>query len=70
MASGEADRARDPYYKIGMSAVEVDITNLSVYVGQKVHLGDPIAGIGTKKATTTITADATGTVTSIAVTAG
>lgn len=56
--------------KVGMSTVEVDITHLHVQVGQRVEVGDPIADIDTDKVTTTIEADAAGTVTEIAVTAG
>ncbi|MBX6751868.1 MAG: hypothetical protein IRY85_19785 [Micromonosporaceae bacterium] len=56
--------------KVGMSTVEVDVTDLHVQIGQRVEVGDPIADIDTDKVTTTITADAAGTVTTIAVTAG
>lgn len=56
--------------KVGMSTVEVDVTHVHVQVGQTVNVGDPIADIDTDKVTTTLEADAAGTVTSIAVTAG
>ena len=48
--------------KVGMSAVEVEIIDIPVKLGQKVVPGDPVADVGADKADITIESDIRGVV--------
>lgn len=53
--------------KMGMSTVEVDLSQWFVKVGDRVSIGDPIAEVESEKANFTIEAEAAGIVSEILV---
>lgn len=56
--------------KLGMSAVEVEITAVHVRPGQHVAVGDPIADVESEKVTYTVEAETAGVVTEVVVAKG
>jgi 2-oxoisovalerate dehydrogenase E2 component (dihydrolipoyl transacylase) len=53
--------------KMGMSTVEVDLTEWFVKTGDKVAVGDPIAEVESEKANFTIESEVSGTITEVLV---
>ena len=56
--------------KMGMSTVEVDITNVLVQVGDRVVAGQVLAEVEAEKANVEIEAEASGVVSEVLVTSG
>lgn len=56
--------------KLGMSAIEAEIANVFITVGQELAVGDAIADIESDKVTFTVEAEVSGTVSAVSIEVG